>query len=253
MTVYPPYILLTNDRYYSHPILNVLARDFGVSQEQVSRIPTLSQAGYAVGLLFLCPLGDIFKRRPFVLALVFFTATLWIGLCTTKSFNAFCAISFLTGITTVTPQLMLPLVGDLAPPNKRAAALSIVSAGNLLGILIARLLSGIVANFTSWRNIYWIALALQYAIFSLLWLFMPDYPSTNLGGMNYFKLMWTMLGMLKKHPVLVQACLIAFCTSAPFTNYWTTLTFLLSGAPYFYRYDTRSTCPPSLCIHLPHH
>lgn len=62
--------------YYSHPILNILARDFGVSEEQVSQIPTLAQAGYAVGLALLCPLGDLFKRRPFVLDLVFFTATL---------------------------------------------------------------------------------------------------------------------------------------------------------------------------------
>lgn len=63
--------------YYSHPILNVLAREFDVKYEKVSQIPTLAQAGYAAGLLFLCPLGDLFKRRPFVLLLVLFTATAW--------------------------------------------------------------------------------------------------------------------------------------------------------------------------------
>jgi predicted MFS family arabinose efflux permease len=63
--------------YYSHPILNKLARDFKVTYEQSSYIPTLAQAGYAAGLLFLCPLGDLLKRRPFVLWLVWFTATLW--------------------------------------------------------------------------------------------------------------------------------------------------------------------------------
>lgn len=152
----------------------------------------------------------------------------------TKSFAVFSAISFITGVTTVTPQLMLPLVGDLAPPNRRATALSIVSAGNLLGILIARLLSGIVAEYTSWRNIYWIAFALQYLILFLLWLYMPDYPSTNPGGLNYFKMLWSIPMMLKQYPVLVQACLIGFCNSAPFTSYWTTLTFLLSGEPYNY-------------------
>lgn len=57
---------------------------------------------------------------------------------------------------TVTPQLMLPLVGDLAPPHRRASSLSIVVSGLALGMLIARLLSGILANFTSWRNIYWL-------------------------------------------------------------------------------------------------
>lgn len=63
--------------YYNHPILNILAEDFGVDYVQVSQIPTLAQAGYATGLLFLCPLGDLLKRRPFVLTLVFFTATMW--------------------------------------------------------------------------------------------------------------------------------------------------------------------------------
>ena len=63
--------------YYSHPILNKLADDFNVSQERVSLIPTLAQAGYGSGLLFLCPLGDLFQRRPFILLLVWFTATSW--------------------------------------------------------------------------------------------------------------------------------------------------------------------------------
>lgn len=64
--------------YYSHPILNIIADDFHVPYERVSQIPTLMQAGYAIGLFFLCPLGDLLKRRPFVLSLVLFTATLWL-------------------------------------------------------------------------------------------------------------------------------------------------------------------------------
>ena len=63
--------------YYNHPILNILAHDFNVPYETASRIPTLMQAGYATGLLFLCPLGDVFRRRPFVLGMIFFTATMW--------------------------------------------------------------------------------------------------------------------------------------------------------------------------------
>ena len=63
--------------YYNHPILNVLAKDFNVPYLTVSRVPTLMQAGYATGLLFICPLGDLFPRRRFTLVLVFFTATMW--------------------------------------------------------------------------------------------------------------------------------------------------------------------------------
>ena len=220
--------------YYNHPILNILAKDFGVSDETSSHIPTLMQAGYATGLLFLCPLGDVFRRRYFVLGMIFFTSSMWIGLCVTNNFNVFQAISFITAITTVTPQMMLPLVGDLAPPHKRAMALSIVTSGNLLGVLLARILSGIVTQYTSWRNIYWMALGLQYLIFSLLWLFMPDYPSTNPDGINYFKMLWSIVMLCKKYPVLVQAGLVSYCASACFTSFWTTLTFLLAGAPYYY-------------------
>ncbi|EGP89334.1 putative major facilitator superfamily transporter [Zymoseptoria tritici IPO323] len=220
--------------YYNHPILNILAKDFGVDYVEVSQIPTLAQAGYAVGLFFLCPLGDLFKRRPFVLSLIFVTATLCIGLCTTTSIRVFSAIQFLVAITTVTPQLMMPLVGDLAPPARRATALSIVGSGLMLGILIARLLSGVVTQYTSWRTIYYLSVGLQYLIFALLWCFMPDYPSTNPDGLNYFHMLWSMILMLTKHPVLVQACGIAFFVSATFTNFWTNVTFLLSSPPYNY-------------------
>ncbi|KAL8837596.1 MAG: hypothetical protein Q9170_002473 [Blastenia crenularia] len=220
--------------YYNHPILHLLAGEFGISNERASLIPTLAQAGYAAGLLFLCPLGDIFPRRLYVLSLVLFTATVWLGLCLTNSFAIFCFLTFLTSLTTVTPQLMLPLVGDLAPPNRRAAALSIVASGLLLGMLLARLLSGVVTNYTSWRNIYWLSFGLQYLIFVLLWFFMPDYPSANPDGLSYFRIMWSILTIFIQHPLLIQACLVGFCTSTTFTSFWTTLTFLLSSPPYEY-------------------
>lgn len=89
--------------YYSHPILDVLAKDFNVTQERASIIPTCAQGGYAAGLLFICPLGDLIKRRGMVLWLMLFTSMMTLGLCLTKSFDAFVVISFIMSITTVTP------------------------------------------------------------------------------------------------------------------------------------------------------
>ena len=71
--------------YYNHPILNILAEDFNVTNERASLVPTMAQAGYAGGLLFLCPLGDIFRRRNFVLLLVLFTATAWYAINTRQT------------------------------------------------------------------------------------------------------------------------------------------------------------------------
>jgi predicted MFS family arabinose efflux permease len=152
----------------------------------------------------------------------------------TNSFPVFIALSYITATTTVTPQLMLPLVGDLAPPARRATALSIVVSGLLGGILIARLLSGILTQYTSWRTIYWFSFGVQYLILILLYFFMPDYPSTNPDGLNYFKMLLSILKMLFKHPVLMQACIVGLFTSTIFTSFWTTLTFLLSSDPYNY-------------------
>ncbi|OTB10319.1 hypothetical protein K445DRAFT_70566 [Daldinia sp. EC12] len=219
--------------YYAQPILNVLARDFNVSYERASDVATLSQAGYAVGLLFLCPLADMVPRRPFILFLIWVTATVWIGLCLTNNFEVFISLSFLCGVGTVTPQLMLPLVGDLAPPHRRASSLSVVVSGLALGLLIARVLSGIVANFTSWRNIYWLAFGAQYMTLALLYFFLPDYPAKN-KGLNYFRVLWGMAVMVVTEPLLTQACLIGFLLSAAFTSFWTTLTFLLASPPYEY-------------------
>ena len=200
----------------------------------------MAQAGYAVGLFLLNPPGDLLRRRPYILLLVWITATLWVGLCVTTNFQVFLALTFITGLTTVTPQLMMPLVGDLAPKERRATALSIVVSGLLLGMLVARLLSGVVALYIGWRYIYWISFALQYLILILLWFSMPDYPSTNpqpdwQSTVRYYPfLLWDIVRLIFKHPVLAQSCVIGLFSSAAFTSFWTTLTFLLAGEPYNY-------------------
>ncbi|KAK3353243.1 major facilitator superfamily domain-containing protein [Lasiosphaeria hispida] len=220
--------------YYNQAILNRIAETFDVTFEKASSVATLMQAGYAAGLLLICPLGDLFPRRPFIIGLVAFTATIWIVLCLTTSFSVFAAVSFICGATTVTPQLLLPLVGDLAPAHRRASSLAIVVSGLSLGVLVARILAGVMANYTDWRNIYWFGLGVQCLVLALLYVWMPDYPSKNPEGLNYFRMLATIGHLLLTEPLLFQASLVAFLLSATFTSFWTTLSFLLSSPPYNY-------------------
>ncbi|CAK7211013.1 hypothetical protein SEUCBS140593_001024 [Sporothrix eucalyptigena] len=219
--------------YYNHPILNVLADDFNISYETASQVPTFMQAGYAVGITFICPLADMFRRRPLTLTLIFVTATVWLGLCLTTSFTAFRILSFLVAITTVTPQVMLPLVAELAPPKRRAMMISVIFAGLFTGLLFARILSGIATQYTSWRTIYFIALGIQYALFIILFFSLPDYPSVNPDGITYFHSLYTMLLIATRQPLLIQTSLICFFISASYVGFWTTLTFHLASAPFF--------------------
>jgi predicted MFS family arabinose efflux permease len=98
------------------------------------RIPTLLQAGYATGLLFITPLGDLVRRRQLILVIVLCSASLSIGLAVTNNVKVFEILSFLVGVVTVTPQILVPLAADLAPPEKRATAIAIVLSGLMFGI-----------------------------------------------------------------------------------------------------------------------
>lgn len=149
----------------------------------------------------------------------------------TTDFRVFSALSFLCGLTTVTPQLMLPLVGDYAPPDRKGSSLAVVVSGLMLGMLVARLLSGVVANYTSWRNVYWLSFALQHALLLAVFARMPDYPPTN-ASLSYPRALLSTLRLLVTQPLLVQSCLVALCMNAAFTSFWTTLTFLLASPPY---------------------
>jgi len=221
--------------YYCQPLLIQFSNSFGVTHEQVSRIPTLVQAGYATGLLLLSPLGDLVRRCPLLLFLVVVSTSLTIGLAVTKSLVVFEALCFLVGSFTVTPQVLIPLAADLAPPHKRATAISVVLSGLLFGVLLARVLAGTIAQFVTWRVVYYLSIGLQVAILSVLYLVIPDWPEKNRGsGVTYFGILGSMAKFAVTEPVLIQACLMQFGSSACFSLFWVTLTFLLGGPPYNY-------------------
>ncbi|KAJ3552569.1 hypothetical protein NM688_g4084 [Phlebia brevispora] len=219
--------------YWCQPILIELSLAFNVSYDRVSNVPTLMQAGYAAGLLFIAPLGDLVRRRPLILLLTIISIALTFGVAFTTSFVAFEILSFFIGVMTCVPQILIPLAADLAPPAKRASAISIVISGLLLGILIARVLSGLVAQFVSWRVVYYLAIGLQAVIFAMLYFLLPDFPVRN-QGLTYWAILRSMAKFSVTEPLLIQACLVCMASMACFSNFWVTLTFLLGGEPYNY-------------------
>jgi MFS family permease len=219
-----------------------LSKSFDVDYNQVSGIPTLVQAGYAVGLLLISPLGDLVRRRPLMLVLILLTTALSIGLAVTPSLAVFEGLSFLVGVFSVVPQILIPLAADLAPPHKRGAAISLVLAGLLCGILYARVIGGVIAEFASWRVVYYVAIGIQAVVLLGMYAILPDYPAKN-PDLTYFTILFTMAKLAVTEPTLIQACLISIGSAACFSAFWVTLTFLLGGEPYHY-----STC---VCMRRP--
>ncbi|KAJ7268030.1 major facilitator superfamily domain-containing protein [Mycena rebaudengoi] len=219
--------------YYCQPLLIQFSESFGVSYNRVSRIPTLLQAGYATGILFISPLGDLVRRRQLIVFLAVLSASMTIGLAVTSNLVLFEALSFLIGVVSVTPQILIPLAADLAPPERRTAALSVVYSGLLFGILVARVIAGIIAQFTSWRVVYYFAIGVQFTVLFASYLVIPDYPAKN-PKLSYLGILLTMAKFAYTEPILIQACLVNMASCMCFTNFWVTLTFFLGGPPYFF-------------------
>ncbi|KAG2121533.1 major facilitator superfamily domain-containing protein [Suillus cothurnatus] len=219
--------------YYCQPLLIEFSKSFDVTYEEVSRIPTLVQAGYLVGLLLISPLGDLVRRRQLVLLLVATSTTLTTGLAVTKNLRVFEILSFLIGVVNVAPQILMPLAADLAPPERRASALSIVFSGIVLGTLIARVLAGIIGNFTTWRAVYYMSISVQLLVLIGAYLMLPDYPSKN-RDLTYFEILFSMTKYAVTEPLVIQVAIINIASSACFASFWVTLTFLLGGSPYYY-------------------
>ena len=188
---------------------------------------------YATGLVLVSPLGDLLRRRQLLLTVILFSTSLTIGLAVTNNIIVFQALTFLIGIFSVAPQILIPLAADLAPPERRASAIAMVLSGLLFGILIARVLAGIIADKASWRVVYYMAIGLQSCVLSGCYLLIPDYPAKN-DDISYFKILGTAAKYAVTEPILIQACLIVIGSSACFSNFWVTLTFLLDGPPYHY-------------------
>ncbi|KAF8190929.1 MFS general substrate transporter [Mycena galopus ATCC 62051] len=221
--------------YYSQPLLLDLAAAFNISYSKVSEVPTLLQAGYAVGVVLISPLGDLVRRRQLILLCMLMSTALTVGLSVTNSFIAFEVLSFFVGVTSIITTILQPLVADLAPPERRATAISVVISGLLLGVLVARVLSGVLGEFSSWRTAYYFGIGVQALALVWLYLIIPDYPAKNAGtDLTYFRILWTMVKFSVTEPALIQPCLLNFSTSAGFTSFWVTLTFLLGGPLYNY-------------------
>lgn len=111
-----------------------------------------------------------------------------------------------------------------------------MSTGPTLGIFIGRVISGLVASHTSWRDVYWLGLGLQLFVFFFLLTFMPSYEPMNITTptrllKTYPQTLWSILTLYTKYPVLVQAALMSFSTFFAVSSFWTTVTFLLSSQP----------------------
>jgi len=211
--------------YYSQPMLGALVSDMGADNQSIGLVPTLTQLGYALGLLLLAPLGDRHDRRNIILikAVLLVLALLAAGLAPTLP--TLLAASLAIGLFATLAQDIVPAAAAMSHESSRGKTVGTVMTGLFLGILLSRVVSGWVAQAWGWRSMFVIAAVSVGVIGIAVWRVLPHLrPTTTL---SYGALMQSLAALVKRHCTLRRAALAQGLLAVGFSAFWSTLAVML--------------------------
>ncbi|MFV3407119.1 MFS transporter [Bdellovibrio bacteriovorus] len=225
-------ILVVGNMYYNQPLLGILAREFGVTESKVSLVPAFTLIGYALGILFLVPMGDMIERRKLIQGSMTMAGLLAIALPFSPTLGVFCAISCVMGFFNVSQSVLIPFAANLAKPEERGKVVGIVLSGILIGSLMARTLAGFIAQYFGWKTVFIFAGSVSL-ILSIVSQFVLPMSEPNFKG-TYKQLLLSTAKLFRELPTMREAALMGAILFGTFSAFWTTLTFLLEAAPFNY-------------------
>ncbi|WP_334326889.1 MFS transporter [Gilliamella apicola] len=218
--------------YYAQPLLHSITHDLNIAVEHAGSIIMAAQFSYAVGLLFITPLGDKFERKHLIIILMVLSTCGLIVSALSKNLWMLIIGTSMTGLFSTVAQVLIPFAATLAKPEQRGKIVGTLMSGMLLGILLGRAFAGAISTIADWHYVYWIATGIMVIVTLLLSISLPTYCSTI--NINYFQLLWSISSLYKQEPILRIRSLLAVISFALFSLLWTPLAFLLSNDPYHY-------------------
>ncbi len=231
--------LVVANLYYAQPLLNTIATAFHRGSGAVGVVATLTQVGYALGLAFIVPLGDLLDRRRLVVGILCATVLALLAAAAASSLAMLAAASLLIGLTSVVAQVLIPFAASLADEAERGRVVGRIMSGLLVGVLLARTVSGVIAQVASgvlghagWRAVYVIAAALMVALIVVLWRALPRPPRPK--AQPYGQLLRSMGPLVREEPVMRRRSLYGALAFASFSVFWTSAAFLLARPPYHF-------------------
>lgn len=222
--------LVVANNYYNQPLLGMISKDMGTTDSATSKVAMFTQIGYAAGLLLIIPLGDMFQRKKIILIDFIFIILSLIVFAFSQSLEVMIAASFFIGLTSVVPQIFLPIAAQISRPEEKGRNVGIVMGGLLVGILASRVFSGVLGEYLGWREVFLIAAGMMFVLGILIAWLLPNVESTFRG--TYGQLMGSLLYYIKTIPRLRLASLRGALGFGAFSIFWTSLTFHLEKAPF---------------------
>lgn len=219
--------------YYVQPLLDTVAAALGVGTGTAGLLVTASQVGYCAGLALLVPLGDLVERRRLIVVLLLLAALAQAISAAAPAFAVLAAGLVLAGVCSVAAQVVVPMASSMAAPQERGRIVGTVMSGLLIGILLARTLSGLIAEVGDWRLVFAVAAGVMLVLAAVLWRRLPEAPPTA-GDTTYGAILRSVLGLVRAEPVLRQRMWLGALSMGGFSILWTAVAFLLAGEHYGY-------------------
>ena len=218
--------------YYNQPILAEIAQSFNATAAEVGWIPTLTQVGYASGLLLFVPLGDRLERRSLIVTMLSITAVTLFIAALSPTLSILILASYGIGAATISAQILLPFATDLVLERDRGKIVGNLMSALFVGILLARPLGGWLGEQFGWRSIYWLAgVVMLFLAIASGQLLPKNQPKSKL---SYGQLLRSLWKLIKSYPALRSASLVQAMLFGAFSVFWSTLAFLLTRPPYNY-------------------
>ncbi len=214
--------------YYSQPLLELIATAFHTSRGNASIVVTATQLGYALGLIALLPLGDLIENRALTSRTLVVTAVVLAGAAVAPNLTSFLILSVLIGVTSVVAQILVPLAAHLAPEAERGQFVGRVMSGLLLGILLARTVSSLLAAVWGWRSVYLVSSVLILITAGVLAVMLPRRKPNP--GASYGELMASIVDLARSEPVLRRRAIGQALMFGVFSAFWTSITYELISA-----------------------
>ncbi|WP_437562084.1 MFS transporter [Sorangium sp. So ce542] len=215
--------------YYNQPLLGDIARELGGAGGALGLVPTMTQVGYAAGMLLLVPLGDSHERRRLIVVMAALASLALCGAALAPDLPWLIAASFAVGITSVVPQLILPFAAQLAPDEQRGRVVGMVMSGLLIGILLSRTVAGVVGTHLGWRAMFWAAAGLMIALGPVLRVALPAQPPA--AAMSYPELLRSLGRLARSEPALRLHSALGALSFGAFSAFWATLALYLQSMP----------------------
>ncbi|WP_200559270.1 MFS transporter [Erwinia sp. S43] len=217
--------------YYAQPLLDTLGITYGLRSASLGAIIFATQLGCLLALLFVVPLGDRLNRRWLMRGQLLALIASLLLVAVSSSATMLLLAMLLTGLTgTAMTQGMIAFAAAPAPEHSRGQTVGAVSAGVVIGLLLARVFAGVVSDIAGWRSVYFASALMMALLAAVLWRRLPALPQQKTdGGRAPLAALWHLLHHHKQLQIRGVMALLMF---ASFAIFWSALVLLLTPPPW---------------------